>query len=179
LTVTRQVETRDKCHVSCNQNQTCLSPDSRDSSNCSTDTPESDWIVPTDVEPVRMACMWEYTCYPKIPTLDFSSNSESEDGWNSDLDYGSPESGFSSGSECSDPCEGSEGESEEYSSDEEDYTQGYRDQYQTDHSSEYSESDLDEISNIDSESCTSESDSLDPDWDEYSESERDDVYNSG
>jgi hypothetical protein len=176
--VTHQVEMHDKYHMSCNQNQTRLSLDSRDSSDCSTDTPESDWIVPTDVEPVRMACMQEYTCHPKVPTLDFSSNPESEDGWNSDLDYGSPEFRFSSGSECSDSYEESERESEEYSSDKKDYTQGYHDQYQADHSSEYSESDLDEISNLDSEGCTSESDSLDPDWDKYSESEYDDVYDS-
>ena len=91
-----------------------------------------------------MACMWEYVCHPKVPTLDFSSDSESEDDWNSDLDYDSPESEFSSGQECSDPYEGSEGESEEYSSDEDDYSQGH----QADHSSEYSEND--EISNLDS-----------------------------
>jgi hypothetical protein len=69
-----------------------------------------------------MACMQEYMCHPKVPTLDFSSNSESEDSWNSDLDYSSPESESSSGSEYSDPYNGSKGESEECSSDDEDYS---------------------------------------------------------
>jgi hypothetical protein len=114
--------------------------------------------------------MREYM-YLKVPALDFNSDSESEDVWNTDLDYDDPESNLSFESECSDTYTGSEGESEEYSSDEEDYSQGHHD-----HSSEYSEND--EISNLDSDGCTSESDSMDPDSEEYSESECDDVYDS-
>jgi hypothetical protein len=120
--------------------------------------------------------MQEYMCHPKVPTLDFSSKSESKDSWNSDLDYGSPESEFSSGLECSDPYKGSKGESKKYSSDEEDYSQGHHNQYHADHSS--SDSENDEISNLDSDGCTSESDSVDLDSNEYSESDCDDVYDS-
>jgi len=120
--------------------------------------------------------MREYVHHPKVPTLDFGSDSESEDNWNSDLDYSSPESEFASGSECSDPYNGSEGESEECSSDNEDFSQGHCDQYQSGHSSDDSE--IDRISCFDSDGCTSESDTLDPDSEEYSESECDDVYDS-
>jgi hypothetical protein len=123
-----------------------------------------------------MACMREYMYHPKVPTLDFSLDLESENSWNFDLDYGSPESEFSSGSECSDPYKGSEGESEEYSSDEEDYFEGHHNQYHADHSSDDSEND--KISNFDSDGCTSESYSVDPDSDEYSDSECDNVYDS-
>ena len=181
LTVTHQVETHDKCHVSCDPNQThstCLSLDSQASPDCSSEIPI--------VEYVRMACMWEYVHphHSKIPTLDMNSyldpepeddwNSDSEaepeDGCDSDLDYYSPGSEVFSGDECSDH-KWSEGESK-------DYSQGHHDQSdsESDHSSDDSEND--EISNPNSDGCTTESDSLDPDLGEYPESESDDFYDS-
>ena len=186
LTVTRQVETCDKCHVSCDPNQTCstcLSLDSQASPNCSSEIPI--------VEYLHMACMREYVHprHPKIPTLDMNSDldPEPEDDWNSDSeaepedgcdtnsDYYSPESEVFSGDECSDR-KWSEGESEDYSSDMEDYSRGHHDQ--SDSESDYSsdDSENDEISNPNSDGCTTESDSLDPDLEEYSESESDDFY---
>jgi hypothetical protein len=147
-----------------------LSPDSRDSPDCSSEVPV-----------VCMACMQEYLCpcHPKVPTSDLSLDSEPEpeDDWNSDSDYCSLESEVFSGDEHSDH-KGSEGESEDYSSDVEDYSQGHHDQ--SDSKSDYSsyDSENDEISNPNSDGCTTESDSLDPDLEEYSESESDDFYDS-
>jgi hypothetical protein len=109
--------------------------------------------------------MQEYMCHhPKVPTLDLCSDSESEDhdGWTSDSDC--PE------------CEGSEGKSEEYPSDVEDYSQGHSDQYNTDPS--YDNSENGEISNPNSDDCTSEADSPNSNSEEDSKSECDDFYGS-
>jgi hypothetical protein len=74
------------------------------------------------------------------------------------------------------PHEGSEGKSEECFSDEEGYSRGYCDPYQVDHFSDDSEND--EISNLDSDGCSSEYDLMDPNLKEYSESECVGVYDS-